>query len=363
MPMVLQPTMILAGAIMLPSEPPSAAMMTPASKPAGPAFCPPHLSMSINARTTSIGVNASMYCTLTRLMKGRHDNTLIIQINKYEGITMPANPSLFEDVPIFALLDADERAVLAQQVEVRHFAKGQVIFRAGDPGARAYVTQTGNVRMTMTEETGGAIVVDTAGPGDIFGLSSMLAGAAHLTMALALEDTVAIEVDRNDISELLQAKPLAGLDMLTMTAKQLRASHELLRTRAARNPNEALEEKETLGEHIADAVARFGGSWAFISLFSCILGVYILINSLLQKPWDPYPFILLNLFLSTLAAIQAPIIMMSQNRQDTKDRIRGELDYRVNLKAELEITEVLTKLNDIHEHVVASLDNGQERRA
>ncbi|MCL4505940.1 MAG: DUF1003 domain-containing protein [Chloroflexi bacterium] len=274
---------------------------------------------------------------------------------------MPADPSIFEDVPIFALLDADERAVLAQQVEVRRFSQDQVIFRAGEPGARAYVTQSGNVRMTMTDEAGEPIVVDTAGPGDIFGLSSMLAGTTHLTTAVALEDTVAIEVDRNDLEALLQKKPMAGLDMLTMTAKQLRASHELLRTRASRNPNVEFEEKETLGEHIADLVARFGGSWTFIILFACILAVYILVNSLLQKPWDPYPFILLNLFLSTLAAVQAPIIMMSQNRQDTKDRIRGELDYRVNLKAELEITEVLTKLNDIHEHLVTTIESDQEQ--
>jgi CRP/FNR family cyclic AMP-dependent transcriptional regulator len=264
---------------------------------------------------------------------------------------MPADPSIFEDVPVFALLDAEERAVLAQQVEVRHFPKYKTIFRTGDPGGRAFVTQSGLVRVSMTDAVGEEVVVDMAGPGEIFGLSSLLAGASHLTTASAVENTVVIEVDRNDLEILLQRKPLAGLDMLTMIEKQLRTSHELLRIRVARNPNEEYEEKETIGERVADAVARFGGSWKFIISFSIVLATYILINSLLQKPWDPYPFILLNLFLSTLAAIQAPVIMMSQNRQDAKDRLRGELDYRVNLKAETEVAQVMRKLGEIQEQL------------
>ena len=271
---------------------------------------------------------------------------------------MSAEPSILEDVPIFALLDSDERAVLAQQVEVRHFAAKKAIFRTGDPGGRAYVIQKGKVRVCMVDEAAEEVVVDVAGPGDIFGLSSMLAGAHHLTTATAVEDTTAIEIDRNDLAALLQRKPMAGLDMLTMIEKQLRASHEMLRVRVARNPNLEIEETETLGERVADAVARFGGSWTFIILFSLVLASYITINSLLQKPWDPYPFILLNLFLSTLAAIQAPVIMMSQNRQDTKDRIRGELDYHVNLKAETEVAQILSRLNEIQDQLDTVIDNG-----
>jgi uncharacterized membrane protein len=264
---------------------------------------------------------------------------------------MPADPSIFEDVPIFALLDADERDVLAQQVEVRRFSKHKLIFRTGDLGGRAYVTQQGTVRVSMIDEAGEEVVVDMAGPGDIFGLSSLLAGANHLTTAVAVEDTTAIEIDRHDLETLLQRKPLAGMDMLSMIEKQLRASHELLRVRVARNPNLEFAESETTGERTADAVARFGGSWTFIILFAAILAGYIALNSLMKTPWDPYPFILLNLFLSTLAAIQAPIIMMSQNRQDAKDRLRGELDYRVNLKAETEIAQVLNRLGDIQEQI------------
>src|SRR5206468_4116419 len=125
--------------------------------------------------------------------------------------------------------------------------------------------------------------------------------------------------------------PLAGMDLLTTLGRQFHASQELVRVRASRNPNEVIEKEATLGERIADSVARFGGSWAFIISFAILLTAYTVVNVVLRnKAWDPYPFILLNLFLSMLAAVQAPIIMMSQNRLDTKDRLRGELDFEVN---------------------------------
>jgi CRP/FNR family cyclic AMP-dependent transcriptional regulator len=151
---------------------------------------------------------------------------------------------------------------------------------------------------------------------------------------------------------LLQRKPLAGLDMMTMIEQQLRATHELMRARVSRDPNVEFEAKETWGEHLADGVAKFGGSWSFVIAFAVFLVVYAAINVLISQPWDPYPFILLNLFLSMLAAIQAPVIMMSQNRQDAKDRVRSELDYRVNLKAEVEITELLHRMTRIEQHLV-----------
>jgi len=132
---------------------------------------------------------------------------------------------------------------------------------------------------------------------------------------------------------------------------QLRATQELMRTRVSRNLNTEMEEAETLGDRWADLVAKFGGSWRFVISFGVVMVVYALINIFLDKPWDPYPFILLNLFLSMLAAIQAPVIMMSQNRQDTKDRMRSELDYNVNLKAELEIGELLQRIIRIEQRL------------
>jgi CRP/FNR family cyclic AMP-dependent transcriptional regulator len=150
----------------------------------------------------------------------------------------------------------------------------------------------------------------------------------------------------------LQRKPMAGLDMLTMAGRQFHAAQDLVRTRAARNPNEVIAEQLTLGDRIADHVARFGGSWAFIIAFGVVLVVWVAVNvALALRAWDPYPFILLNLFLSMLAAIQAPVIMMSQNRQDAKDRVRSELDFAVNRKAESEIIQIAAKLNRVEDRL------------
>ncbi|MES1260687.1 MAG: DUF1003 domain-containing protein, partial [Acidobacteriota bacterium] len=168
----------------------------------------------------------------------------------------------------------------------------------------------------------------------------------------ALADTVCVEVDRHDILALLQQKPHSGIDMLAVLGRQFHASQQLVRLRAAKNPNEVIEEETTWGDHIADEVARFGGSWRFIITFGIVLVVYTLANITLgRSAWDPYPFILLNLFLSMLAAIQAPVIMMSQNRQDTKDRVRGELDFDVNRRSEAEIQGLSKKMNLLDEKV------------
>ena len=257
------------------------------------------------------------------------------------------DPIIFNEVPIFQLLDEEERKALAQQVSMREFKEGQVVFKAGDPGGLAYLIQKGEIHVSIKDASYEDVVVDIADAGSLVGMSSLLAGENHQTTALAMEDTTAVEIDRNDIVALLKAKPLAGLDMLTIVEKQLRAAHELMRTRVSKNPNEEIEDRETFGERAADIVARFGGSWSFVIIFALILAVYIFINSELSQPWDPYPFILLNLFLSTLAAIQAPVIMMSQNRQDAKDRLRSELDYRVNLKAEVEVEDILQRVGKI----------------
>ena len=261
------------------------------------------------------------------------------------------NPDIFNDVPLFALLDADERQVLAQQVSVRTFSQGETIFKVGEPGNYAYLVQFGKVNVSIVDLADEEILLEVAQSGDLLGMSSLLAQANHLTTAVAVDDTSAIEIDRGDISTLLTRKPLAGLDMMTMIEKQLRATQEIMRTRVSRNLNAEMEEAETLGDRMADSVAKFGGSWRFVSSFGLVLAVYTLINIFISKPWDPYPFILLNLFLSMLAAIQAPVIMMSQNRQDTKDRMRSELDYNVNLKAELEVGELLRRVGQIEQRL------------
>jgi CRP/FNR family cyclic AMP-dependent transcriptional regulator len=265
---------------------------------------------------------------------------------------MPCNPEVLRRVPLFALLDDEEAAVLAGQVEVKKFAARQRIYKMGEPGGRAYVVVSGMVRVTTVDEDHQEVVVDEPVAGDFFGFASMLDETAHESGAIALEETVCIEVDRHDIAILLQRKPMAGMDMLSVLGRQFHASQKLVRVRAARNPNEVIEEEETFGERVADHVAGFGGSWTFIISFGIVLVTYAGLSiGLRQRSWDPYPFILLNLFLSMLAAIQAPVIMMSQNRQDKKDRLRGELDYEVNRRAETEIQGLAHKINLIGDKI------------
>jgi len=266
---------------------------------------------------------------------------------------MACKPEILRDIPLFALLDEDEMAVLAGQVELKTFAARQRIYKMGDPGGQAYVMVSGNVRVTTVDEDHQEVLVDEPARGEFFGFASMLDQTSHQTNATAVEEAVCLEVDRQDIAVLLERKPHAGMDLLTVLGRQFHASQQLVRIRAQRNPNEVIEEEMTTGERIADGVAKFGGSWTFIISFLVSLVIYCIINVALGRAaWDVYPFILLNLILSMLAAIQAPVIMMSQNRQDLKDRLRGELDYDVNRRAEAEIKALSQKVNLLGEKIV-----------
>lgn len=262
---------------------------------------------------------------------------------------MPCTAGELRNVPLFSLLDDDELAVLAHQVELREFGPRQRIYKAGELSTRAFVVLSGSVRVTLIDEDGQEVLFSEPHHGDFFGFASMMENSVHATTAVAMELTTCVEVDRNDLQQLLKRKPEAGLDMLTVLAREIHSTQALVRGRAARSPNEILDERETFGERIADKVAGFGGSWTFIISFLVVLAVYVGLNvfllSMRGRTWDPYPFILLNLFLSMLASIQAPVIMMSQNRQDAKDRLRSEMDFQVNRRAESEIQGIARKLH------------------
>jgi len=261
---------------------------------------------------------------------------------------MACNPEVLKHVPLFALLDADETAVLASQVELKTFAPRQRIYKIGDTSGKAYVMVSGTVRITTVDQDNQEVVVDEPAHGEFFGFASMLERTPHQTTAVATNDVVCLEIEREDIAVLLQRKPMAGMDMLTVLGRQFHASQQLVRLRAMRNPNDVIEREAAFGEKVADSVAGLGGSWTFILSFLFSMILYIILQATLKtKSWDPYPYILLNLILSMLAAIQAPVIMMSQNRQDTKDRLRSELDFQVNRRAEAEIQNLSRKLNHL----------------
>ncbi len=266
---------------------------------------------------------------------------------------MSTNVAMLGEIPVFSLLDHSERETLADLLDCRKFPKNQVIFDIGDAGDCLFILRTGHVHVYVENTTGEKIVLGEFEPGEVFGEISLLDGGPRTATAIAMEDSECFVLTRDDLQELITRHPHAAIDLLTMVGRRLRATDELLRMHVSRNANVEEEERLTFGQKIADRVAAFGGSWTFIIVFSTLLSVWMFVNAEIfnKHPWDPYPFILLNLVLSTLAAFQAPVIMMSQNRQASKDRIKSDLDFEVNMKAELEVAHLHNKIDKIYEKI------------
>jgi CRP/FNR family transcriptional regulator, cyclic AMP receptor protein len=266
---------------------------------------------------------------------------------------MSTTVAMIGEVPIFGLLDDEEREALAQMMDSRTFKKDEIVFHYGDPGGEIYILRSGRVELFVESTDGHKIVLAENEQGDVIGELSFLDGGPRTATALACEETQMLVLDRVRLLDFIDKHPHAAMDVLTVMGRRLRATDELLRTQVSRNPNIEEEERLTFGQRIADKVASFGGSWTFIIFFSVVLAVWVILNStaLLSHHFDPYPYILLNLFLSMIAAIQAPVIMMSQNRQSAKDRLKGDLDYEVNLKAEMEVAHLHRKVDHIYERL------------
>jgi len=277
---------------------------------------------------------------------------------------MSADIEMLGEVPLFALLDQKERKSLAKLLNTRHFDKGDTVFSYGDAGDALYLVRAGRVEVFVENTEGEKILLAQNEAGDLFGEISLLDGGARTATAVCVEETEVLTLDREHLLKFITQHPHAALDLLAVMGRRLRNTDELLRTHVSRNLNEEEEERLTFGERIADRVAAFGGSWTFIILFFCILLTWMAVNAYLlaARPFDPYPFILLNLVLSTLAALQAPVIMMSQNRQATKDRLKADLDYQINLKAELEVAQLHGKIDRIYEQMQAAFARMEKDR-
>ena len=279
---------------------------------------------------------------------------------------MSTTPNLLAEVPLFSLMDAEERALLTERMEVLQVSKGETIFSHGDAGDSLMVVRAGRVQVYLENTEGVKIIVGELEPGEIIGEVSLFDPGARSATAVAVEDTELLVLDHDELWQSLQRKPHMAVDMLAILGKRLRATDELLRTQVARNLNVEEDERMTFGQRVADKVAAFGGSWTFIIFFGAVLLSWVSLNTLAlrDKAFDPYPYILLNLFLSMLAALQAPVIMMSQNRQAQKDRMKADLDYEVNLKAELEVAQLHNKVDKVYEAVQAHFAKAdKERRA
>lgn len=267
-------------------------------------------------------------------------------------MTMPmaTTADVLAGVPFFALLDDAERAVLAERVDVIEEPAGTVLFHVGDPGDELYVVLRGEVEIYIKTKTGEHLSLETERPGGFFGEISLLDPGPRTASARATEDTTLIVVDRADLDELFRLKPGAALDLLTATGRRLRQNAEILRNSASRNVNIEEEDRRTLVGRIADAVTDFTGTIRFLILHVLGFTAWILLNVDVFPiaAFDPFPFGLLTMIVSLEAIILSVFVLLSQNRQAARDRIRGDIEYQVNLKAELGIAHLHEKIDRLH---------------
>lgn len=271
---------------------------------------------------------------------------------------MPADTALLMAVPLFERLDDDERSLLAAQLDDVSFEPGQVVFKRGDPGGSIFIVVSGAVEIFVEDTVGQRVVFETAKAGDFFGELSLLDGDPRSASSVAIEATRAVRLDRNDLELLFTRRPTAAMDVLGVIGKRLREADRLIGTRPTYSPNEAVEEKLTTVQRIADAAAAFSGSITFLVVHMIWFGLWISVNLGFTEgvhAFDPFPFGLLTMIVSLEAIFLSCMVLISQNRQAAKERIRSDAEYDANIRAGLEVTQLHVKLDTVAEQLVARL--------
>jgi uncharacterized membrane protein len=271
-----------------------------------------------------------------------------------------AAAAMLADIPLFALLDDAERTLLAERIDVVQLKAGEMIFERGDPGEALYVIKSGLVEIFIQNDTGHKLHLERPGPGEFFGETSLLDAGPRTASARAVEDVEALMVDRGDLFELFHLRPAAALDMLTATGKRLRANAHLLRHSASRDVNQIEEDNRTRVMKVADWISEFSGSLTFLFIHIVLFAVWIALN---VRPlsgtaignFDPFPFGLLTMCVSLEAIILSVFVLLSQNRQAARDHVRNDIEYDVNLKAELEVAQLHERLERFREESLRRL--------
>ena len=266
---------------------------------------------------------------------------------------MAVEPSALEDVDFFKLLGDEDRLALAEVVDLVRLGEGETLFRAGEPGESLYLVRAGEVELSIKDNVGQKITLDTATRGDFFGEIALLDEQSRTATAVALSETELIELDRDDLLLLFSKKPDAALHMLAAMGQMTRKADALLRQRVSRNVNEEVEERLTVVQRVADWLAWFSGSILFLFLHAVWFGAWILLNTgLVRIPglsgFDPFPFGLLTMIVSLEAIFLSTFVLISQNRQVEKDKVRADIEYEVNIKAELEVAHLHEKTDHLH---------------
>ena len=268
---------------------------------------------------------------------------------------MPCDPNFLCSIQMFERLDDDDRAALSAVIDESTVKEGQTLFHAGDPGDALFIMRSGEIELFIKDTAGQKIVLKTAEAGDMFGELAMLDSGPRSATALALRDSEVLVLDRSDLVLLFQRQPESALHMLAALSAQTRAADELLRTRVARNVNEEMEEHTNFLQKIADWLAWFSGSMPFLISHTVWFATWISLNTLIlgDRAFDPFPFGLLTMIVSLEAIFLACFVLISQNRQAQKDKVRSDIEYEVNIKAELEIAHLHEKTDRIYENMMA----------
>ncbi len=266
-------------------------------------------------------------------------------------------------VPLFASLDDNATREVRNLLRRRRVPAGSALFRAGDQGDAMYLIERGRVRISIADDDKKDITLAELAQGDFFGEMAIIDGKQRSADATVAEDAELAVLSREDFLRFIKNNPAVALAMLSATFSRLRRTDKMLQQRVSRNVNEEEDKRMTLADRAADLLAEFGGSWKFIGVAIGLIIFWIVLNSyILISGFDPAPYQMLNLVLAVIAGLQAPIIMMSQNRQSDKDRLRADLDYQVNLKNELALTEVLRRLDVLESERLPLLFEKQNER-
>jgi CRP/FNR family transcriptional regulator, cyclic AMP receptor protein len=277
---------------------------------------------------------------------------------------MAVDPALLEDIEFFKLLDDADRRALAEVVDLVKLDDNQTLFQAGEPGESLFLVRAGEVELFIKDTTGQKIILDITRSGDFFGEIALLDAGPRTATAVALTPTELIALDRDDLMLLFAKKPEAALHMLAAMGKMTRKADELLRTRVSRNVNEEVAESLTVLQRIADWLAWFSGSMPFLIIHALWFVAWISLNTFILPRnadgtvgFDPFPFGLLTMIVSLEAIFLACFVLISQNRQAQKDKVRSDIEYDVNIKAELEVAELHQKADHIHEEMLRRFSN------
>jgi uncharacterized membrane protein len=269
---------------------------------------------------------------------------------------MSSRESLLAEVQFFQLLDPEERAALAEILEESCHEAGSVLFEFGDPGDCMYVVCSGAVELSATDKLGQKLILTVCGRGDMFGELSLLDMGTRTARAVVLEPVELLALDRQQLQEFFRRHPDAALDMMTMMGRRMRATTDRLRQMAIRNAGEEAEQKVTPIERIIDVIAAFSGSFSFLVIHVALFAGWIGWNLMAgMSMFDPFPFGLLTMCVSLEAIFLSVIVLLSQNRQAGKDRLRDDIEYDANLKAELEISHLHEKVDRLQSAVLPRL--------